>query len=231
MGKQDKYTSTASASVDAVEAVDGVVSGAEVVTTENTGVTANTAVEATTEATSGAIVTDAAEHAEAETQHDADIEPAAKLEQEIEESTESVLPESEVTVSGLGNFKGVTVGAGSFVGAYAKKLLDAVHTGELDYVIVASSRVNGVERAVLVSPALFAQINGHERFNALSKSISWATSAPTFSSDAMFAGRTAIAVGEFGVTRAVAAAALLQDQTKLFGYIVGAADFHDSFAA
>jgi hypothetical protein len=166
-----------------------------------------------------------------------DYEAAARLSQERAAEYTEVEAEQEVKVTEqqeglfLGNFKGVTVGAGSFVSSYAKKLIDAVHSGELDYVIVASSRVNGVERAVLVSPALFAQINGAERFSALSKSISWAVSAPSFSSDALFAGRTAIAVGEFGVARAMSAAALMQDQTKLFGYIVGAADFHASFAA
>ena len=252
---------TAAAESEAVESVDGVVTAeAEVATeaevtgdtleaTEATDATAATEAEAPIEAVDvipepeTAETVDVTENVAVIEAGDAtapdtlDYEAAARLSQERAAESTEVEAEQEVEVAEqqeglfLGNFKGVTVGAGSFVGAYAKKLLDAVHTGELDYVIVASSRVNGVERAVLVSPALFAQINGAERFSALSKSISWAVSAPSFSSDALFAGRTAIAVGEFGVARAMSAAALMQDQTKLFGYIVGAADFHASFSA
>jgi hypothetical protein len=130
----------------------------------------------------------------------------------------------------LTQYTGTVIGSGSFHGAKAKSLLNDVVDGKLDYVVISSSINNGFDRAVLVSCSLFEALNGMEPFSVIAQPISWAVNAPSFSRDSLFAGRTAHAVTEASVGRAASASALVHGTTKVFGYVVSAGDFHDSFA-
>lgn len=161
---------------------------------------------------------------------------AEATEAEVEAEVE-VVAEATETVPGelleLGGFRGDVIGSGSFVGAKAKALLEAVShetATELDYVVIATSKVNGVERAVLVSPALFQKLNEIATYSAVTKPVAWAVGGVSFSRDALFAGRVAYAITDARVGRVESAAALAQGVTRVYGYIVSAADFADSFA-
>jgi hypothetical protein len=127
-------------------------------------------------------------------------------------------------------FKGTTIGSGSLYGAQANKLLNSIRDGSLDYVIVSTTARNGLDRAVIVGEKLFASISKLFVFNTLKKQVSWVLQAPSLSRDELFAGNTAIEIVASPLQRPGVATVLLQVDV-VFGYIIGASDFHAAFKA
>ena len=165
-------------------------------------------------------------------EEEADVTQFVETETEAVETETEIVPES-VELLELSQFKGDVIGSGSFAGAKAKALLEAVShetATELDYVVISTSKANGFDRAVLVSPALFEKMNNLRQFSAVTKAVAWAVGGLSFSRDALFAGRVAYAITDARVGRVQSAAALAQGVTRVYGYIVSAADFSDSFA-
>ena len=179
------------------------------------------------------VVTEAVEAAEA-SEPAVELSDATAPEQEAQEAQEAQETEAESYIFGClekSGLKGIVIASGAFHASKAKALLNDVAEGKLDYVIVASSLANGVDRAVLVSTALFQQLNELAGYSVVAQPVSWLCGAPSFSRDALFVNRTAHAVGDFSVGRASSASALVQGLSKLYGYVVSAADFHSSFSA